>query len=84
LGVTVPRTDFEAFIASEKAVPKQWTKLLGNGAGMFNRKISEATSGIEDVGLRERLSGAGIQATGAGSAVIVAWTVLGNFKVGQD
>jgi hypothetical protein len=82
LGVTVPRTDVEALIASEKVVPKHWTKLLGNRARVFNGEISKATSGIEDVGLGKGLSGAGIEATGACTAVIVAWTVVGNFKVG--
>jgi len=84
LGVTIPGAYFEAFITSEKTVPKQWTKLLGYWARVFDGEIREATSGIEDVGLRKGLSGAGIDATGAGSAVIVAWTVVGDFKVGQD
>jgi hypothetical protein len=82
--MTVPRTDVEALIASEKAIPNHRAKLLRYRARVFNGEISEATAGIEDVGLGEGLSGAGIEATCAGSAVIITWTIVRNFKVGKD
>jgi hypothetical protein len=72
LGVSIPRADIEAFVTTEETISDERAELFRNRSRMFDGEIGETTPCIEHVGLRKSLSGAGIQATSAGSTVVLA------------
>jgi len=73
VGVSIPRADIEAFITTEETISDERAELFRNRSWMFDGEIGQTTPCIEYVGLRKSLSGAGIQAAGAGSTVVLAW-----------
>jgi hypothetical protein len=60
LGVSIPRTDIEAFVTTEETISDEGAELFRNRSRMFDGEIGQTTPCIENVGLRKSLSGTGI------------------------
>ena len=82
--MSIPRADIEAFVTTEETISDERAELFRNRSRMFDGEIGEATPCIQNVGLGKSLSGAGIDAAGACSAVVLAWGRGGDDEVGED
>ena len=69
-GLAVPRADFLAYVASKDPLLHPETQLDGNGVVVLDGEVADATRGIQLVRTDEGVGRAGIEARGAGAAVI--------------
>ena len=82
--MSIPRADIEAFVTTEETISDERAELFRNRSRMFDGQVGQTTPCVQNVGLGKSLSGAGIDAAGACSAVVLAWGRGGDDEVGED
>ena len=68
--VAIPRADVLADVAPEDVAAHRLTQFDGNAAAQFDGQVRDTASRVEDVGLDNRVRGAGINAKAAVPALI--------------
>src|SRR5438132_5910583 len=68
-GLSVPRTDFLAYVTAEQPIPGRFTQVSWNRATQLDGEITDTAPGIELTRSGKGLRRTGIQAGGAGTAV---------------
>ncbi len=82
--LAVPRADVLADVAAENVASQTLAQRLGDRALELDRQVADAARGVEHVGRREGLRGAGVEARGAAAAHVGAGRVGGHLEVGDE
>ena len=81
----IPRANILADVAAEEPIANARAQIGGNRVAKLDRQIADAARGIEDVGLRKRIRGTGIEARPARAAMIgLVRRVVIQFDIGQQ
>ena len=83
-GEAVPGADVEAVVAAVDAVADEGAEVEGDGALVFDGEVGDAAGGVEVVGARDGVGGAGGHAGGAFAAVVVLLFVGREGKGGEE